>query len=308
MRQTFSRAAPHDDYPEGGLRIVGELPSNSDDSIGVIGTATVVTTGVFSPASAANAGMFIPVSPTAAINSARSIGLVNLHGTATNPVSVMAQFFRAFRYRRLWLRYEGEAPTSTVGSCQISYDRDTNSGMNVALGSATQAQIKAATSTVARFPWWEPKSDVRLIEDMKTNRADRLWECTAPVASVATSVANADMELLFQGTVLGLTDTAQTNAPQVLGRYRWVFILDLYGFCGYPADGSINFAERRKYAAPARPLTSLDRGDTKQTLPPNGEDTELENYVDLTPRVLKRVEPEPVARSTVPPSRVQSLK
>jgi len=311
MKQKFGAAAYHDDYPEGGMRIVGEIPNNQDDSMGLIASGTAVTTGAFSSASntANDLGQFFAISPTAFINSTRSGRGTSLFGTTPNCIASIAQYFRAFRFRRLWLRYEGEAPTSTIGSVQVSYDRDTNSGMNVALTSNTTTQIAAASGVVSRFPWWTPQCDIKLIEDMKTSGGDRLWEITAAGASVATSVANADLELLFQGVVLAITDTAQTASVQNLGRFRWVFVLDLYGFNAYPADGSINFVEKRRSAqAKSLSLQSHDRGDVKRPCPPNGEDTELESFVDLTPRVLRAKEPEPVARSSVQPARVQSLK
>jgi hypothetical protein len=318
MSQRFSSAARHDDYPEGGLRIVGEMPNNADDSLGLMASTTAVTTGSFSSASntATDLGIFLPVSPTAYINSARSFNGRNLFGNSSNCVASMAQYFRAYRFRRLWLRYEGEAPTATTGSLQISYDRDTNSGMNVALTSATPTQIAAASGVVSRFPWWTPRCDVKLIDDMKCSGGDRLWECTATAAAVATSVANADMELLFQGVVLAVTDTAQTTSVQNLGRFRWVFVLDLYGFNAYPADGSINWAERRKAAVPKTLSQSQDRGDVKR--PFDQPDADLSDFVSLSPRsnrlkVVTAVEPELQRQfSSAPPSvqgaRVSSKK
>jgi len=314
MSQKFGSAAHHDDYPEGGLRIVGEIPNNADDSLGLIASGTGATQGSFSSASnsASDLGLFMATSPTCFINSVRSGNTSGgIFGTNANCVSSMAQYFRAFRFRRLWMRYEGEAPTSTIGSLQVSYDRDTNSGLNVALGSATPAQIKAASGVVTRFPWWTPRCDIKLIDDMKSSGGDRLWECTQNATAVATSVANADLELLFQGAVLAITDTVQTASVQNLGRFRWVFVLDLYGFNAYPADGSINFEAKRAKAEPkARPLSqSLDRGDVKR--PFDQPDVDLSDTVILEPvsnrlRIATTVEPELLQRSA--PSSVQGAR
>jgi len=320
MSQKFGSAARHDDYPEGGLRIVGEVPNNYDDSLGLIASGTATTTGCFGSSSnnVNDLGQFYGVSPTAYINSTRSGPGATMFGQSGNCIGSMAQFFRAFRFRRLWLRYEGEAPTSTIGSLQVSYDRDTNSGLNVALASATTSQIKAASGVVSRFPWWEPRADVKLIDDMKSSGGDRLWEITQTNTAVATSVANADMEMLFQGVVLAITDTAQTASVQNLGRYRWVFVLDLYGFNSYAADGSINYTALRK-DAPSKDLSlaqSHDRGDVKR--PVDQRDADLTDFVNLSPKsnrlkVVTAVEPELQRQfSSAPPSvqgaRVSSKK
>jgi hypothetical protein len=307
MRSKFTAAPVHDDFPEGGLRIVGMLPPNEDDSLGPIASTTGTSTGGFKPStSAANSSYsnYFPVSPTANSNSVYAAGGF-LHGSSANVISTLAQYFRYFRYRRLFLHYEGESPTTTLGTVQFTYDRDMNSSAaQTALVGGNIRQAAISTTVVDRFPWWTPKAEVQLINDMKCSPADKLYALTSAGLTIASTKPNADFELLTQGAISCTTDTAQTASAQTLGRFRWEFVLDLYGFCGYPADNSV--AMRKP--DPEKPIrTSSDRGDVKSTLPPNGEDTEHE-YVDLTPRVMRVRELEPVARSSVLPARVQSLK
>jgi len=286
MHQHFDRAAPHDDYPEGGLRIVGELPNMADDSLGTIASGTATTTGAFSAStnSVNDLGLFYAISPTVLYNSTSS-GVQTLFGSNTNVIATFAQYFRTFRFRRLWLRYEGEAPTSTVGSVQFSYDRDANAGVNIVAGGTSPTMVKFANSVTERFPWWTPARDVKLIEDMRTNKADRLWECTSAGAAMSTGLSNADYELMVQGVVLACTDTAQQATKQIYGRFRWVFVLDLYGFSSQAADGTLTASLRHSMPA---------KGEGKRNSPPDDYELvpveqlskpRLSGEVSLTPRV-----------------------
>jgi len=252
MHTNFGAAAAHDDFPEGGLRLAGEMPNVKDDSLGLSNT-NGGHTGAFCPNLAVTNTSYstsvIGISPTSVISgtSANTNVLSIFSDTGASNVSSIAQYFRYFRFRRLWLKYEGEAPTSQAGTVQFSYDRDIASLLDN-VGS-TGSQISAATGVVDRFPWWTPSAVVKLVEDMQCNRADKLWQLTTAGTPVAMGNSNADLEMYFQGGIAAKTDVAETATKQVLGRYRWMFVLDLYGFCPTTADSIIAMRRRRLEAA-----------------------------------------------------------
>jgi len=246
MSTKFGTAAHHDDFPEGGLRLTGQLPNVNDDALGLVATGTAASNGgVFSPVyntgETNGSSAIIGVSPTAFVTNATfntdGAGIFT-NNSNIGPIGSIAQYFRYFRFRKLALVYEGEVATSQSGTVQFSYDRDLPSHVN-AMGSAPTTQIKAATAIVERFPWWTASRVVPLINDMQANRSDRLWVTTAAGAGIATTKTNADLELFFQGSISGVTDVPATASQQILGRYRWEFVLDLYGFSPQSADSAI---------------------------------------------------------------------
>lgn len=241
-----SKAAPHGMYPEGGIRLSGQILNNSNDTLGASNTnsGSFATNGAWAPGTAGANGtnQLLGVTPTAYLNFTKAY-LGNMFGTSANALSQAAQFHRHFVFRKLGILYEGElnaTPTSTTGggSVQFSYDRDINSLLsNLATSVSTQAQ--ASTACTSRFPTWTQNREFFLINDMKTSLGDKLYLTSASGTGIGSSI-NADQDLYFQGGIAAIHDTTQPATSTItFARMRWVFVLDLYGFNPTAADGSV---------------------------------------------------------------------
>lgn len=257
MVQRFGKAPAHDDFPEGGLRISGELPNVGSDSLGVSTTA-FATSGAWRPGAPGALGDFsyVAVSPTAYDNNAKSgVGLFS-NTNGGNMIANTSQYFRYYRFRRLHLVYEGTVPTTQAGSIQFAYDRDVNA-LESNIQNGVTSQVSAATNVVDRFPFWTASAEVKMIEDMQASRSDKLFRTTTAGTAIVTAGSNnnADIELYFQGGISAIHDVAQTASVQILGRYRWRFVLDLYGLCPTTADNNITLV-RCDHCGLSRSLTS----------------------------------------------------
>jgi len=262
MNISQTKAAAHGDFPEGGLRIQGELLNSSDDRI-LVGTNAFITNGAWgnggtgAPASAGDLQV-VGVSPTGYDSNAKALR-TNMFGGSGNTISVIADKHRMFRFRKLGLIWEGESATTTTGSVQFSYDADINSlQSNLTAGATSQAA--ASTRIATRIPAWTPRRVIWLINDMKTSISDRLHSCTQAGTGIGVAtLANADAEMYFQGGIAAIHDIGQGVTPNILARYRWIFVLDLYGLSPTTADSSITFGKIPPTITDPREVLALGR-------------------------------------------------
>jgi len=276
----FGQAASHTDFEGAGLRIHGVLPPRDFDSMG--NGATAGDTSFFGGVAGIQ-GCNWAVSPTAYLIGASRAWVPTPIFGVNGPMASFAQFFRKFRFRKLYMIWEGNQPNSTAGSVQISYDTDANAvNSNVF---ATSNQSRANSQIIARFPVWTPQLRIKLIDDMKTTRADELHELTSVDTSITLDLAsNADIVMYTQGAVMAVSDIVSTGTATVYGRFRWEFVIDLYGFSTQSADNTITLqnAFGRISRQPKPSSDKKDKDERKErrrrSLSP---DTEL---VDLTPR------------------------
>lgn len=262
---TFGAAAPHDDFPEGGMRMSGELPNAADDTIGVYGGSSY--SGGFALTAGVPGGGPAHIVCPCAKNSTGVLCSYNMFGSGSGvgPVVQIAQWFRKFRFRRLDLIYEGNCPTTTTGSVQISFDPDINAVINRV--TATSPQSATASSKAVRFPAWTPHAEVPLITERKATPSDLLYENLAAGVGLASSLSNADQLLFIQGGVVATVDTVSSAA--IWGRYRWRFVVDLYGFSNYANDGTALLAKERLSGGELddirRLLAAVERKESKET-------------------------------------------
>lgn len=260
----FSTAPPHDEFPEGGLRVVGQLPGGISSGAGFLnGDYSGSNYGLFST----NGTACCLVSPTGSIGSAASVRLFDTGSSLCN----IANYFRRYRFRRLVGHFSPAVSAATVETrnLQLGYERDPFSGPQVALtaGSA-DAQVNASS---VRFASWEPDVDIPFIDQMRHDRADELWYVT-PQNDTVTITNAAEMRMAFQGCIMSALKTLPTAAETIYGDMLYSFVLDLYGLNNV-SSGALP-AERRRASARS------DKGDSKSD--------EKDGFVDLTPRQTLR--------------------
>jgi len=235
----FSQAASHEDFPEGGMRMAGELPNTYDDSIGVYGGSSY-TASIAASVGTPGGAIGFPISPTAG-QVTTAWAPHNMFGT-NSPLSAIAQYFRRWRFRELALVYEGTCSTATAGSVQVTWDPDLASAANRVARTNTQTSI--ATSRGARFPAWTARAIVPLIVNgSRSSIGDFLFSTTGADVSVS-SATNGTYNTLYQGAVMVTNDQASAASGATWGRYRWRFVLDLYGLTNYVADGSLSLEKK----------------------------------------------------------------
>lgn len=241
MKLKQGRAARHEQFPEGGIRLHGEMLHNVNDALGLVASTTRLTAGAWSTSdttAASNENQFVAISPCA-YNTTASGTANNMFGNSSNVVSQISSFHRAFRFRELSLIFEGELGSNSTGSIQFAYDKDPNSMYNRVGAGASQAST--ATSISTRIPVWTPRKEIVFIKEQKSTISDVLFGCTAANTGVAFGNTAADMKMYFQGAIACLTDVAQTTSVQTFARYRWRFVIDLYGLQPTAADSTIAF-------------------------------------------------------------------
>lgn len=210
---------------------MGDLPNTSDDSIGV--GSGVGSTALFSATAGTPGGaLAYAVSPTAALLTS-GWAPRNMF-SSTSPIVNIAQYFARYRFRQIDLVYESTCATAQTGSVQFCYDLDTATVSN--RGTVSSQQSFLATNRGARFPAWSPRVVVPLLEARRSSGGDYLYAVTGPGVAYS-GTGNGTINTLFQGAVTATTDLAGGNV--LMGRYRWRFILDLYGFRNYPGDGAL---------------------------------------------------------------------
>lgn len=257
----FDRAPAHDEFPEGGLRIVGALPGSSSTStlngdysgsgFGLWGTAGQCVAAV-SPTGASGVGTVVEAPLFA----------------STSPLAVISQYFRRYRFRKLQMEFTTAISTSNVNTTtlQISYERDAFTADSMV---STTTMNAGVNSSSVRFPAWQPRIMVPLIEQARHDRADELWY-TTPAADSITTTDPSNTRMAFQGAVTAIAASLPTTAETIYGDVLWHFVVDLYGFTNKVAG-----------VVPARLVRTskprCDPGDEKSR-------PEEPDYVSLTPR------------------------
>jgi hypothetical protein len=281
----FGAAAPHDEFPEGGLRISGMLPGTS--ASGTIINDTL-TEGVFGT----GGQQVVLVNPNGCTTTGGSAIATAALFSSSGPLSVFATYFRRFRFRRLEAEYTSRisAADSSTKMLQFSYERDAATAVYSVWGTTN-----AVNASTVRFPAWTPSARIPIIEQKKTDVADELWYTT--IAGDSFTDAIVFERQVCQGAFIGVTTTVATS-DVTWGNMLYHFTIDLYGF-NNSAPVNAGAAQRRlelrdeKSVGPRlAPDPSQDKGDRK----------ELHDFVELTPK-SRRVD------STPPPSvRVSSRK
>jgi hypothetical protein len=274
MQWRFGAAAPHDEFPEGGLRISGVLPGsgvtnklNGDYSTGNTGLWNV------------DGRVWACVHP-GGLTLSGVVGLaVNLF-SGTSPIAVIQQYFRKFRFRKLAMEYNGtlNAASAETRTLQISYERD-GEMLDSKYLTATQDELVNSTST--RFSSWASDVMCPLIDQKRTDSADELFY-TCRANDTITSSSAAFNRQVAQGLVSSAANAVPTAAETVYGTCLWHFVVDLYGFTNLQSTD---------FAFALQPKVKRDKGDEK-----------FSDFVELTPKSRRVSE-------TPPPSvRVSSKK
>ena len=304
-RLHFGQAFRHTDYEEGGLRLSGTFSNLTDNALGLAPTGTRISTGMFLPTAAggtAGEGTIMAMSPTAYLsNGTAGYGMFST-ANSTSPVPSIARWFRRYRFRQLHMWYETEDPTSQAGIVQVSYDSDVSALISNS-GSGAAAPPAMETQRMARFPAWTPSIVIKLIEDMKSTPADKLFMLTEIATAISSaSVSTADLALFFQGGVAAITDIAQTASVQKHGRWQWSFVLDLYGFSSQTPEGTISLDRfpvvRCDSCEHERPLTKEEH----RALFPEKKEERKSVLASELPLLLRSMDP---AREDTPPREIR---
>jgi hypothetical protein len=218
----FDKAPAHDEFPEGGLRIVGVLPSAD----GNFTEAKDTTYGLFSGGTLACAA----INPCGAFVTATTSTLF----LPTSPLAVFAQYFRKFRFRRVALDVTSEVPPGAVlqsGGAglvlQVAHERD----IVTAEQSSTSYTIDTAvvSNNCTRFAAWTANIVCPVISEQRHDRADELWFCSGAGDSQAAS-GDAALRQTHQGAVTALGSILNGTGALVVSKVLVDFVVDLYGF------------------------------------------------------------------------------
>jgi hypothetical protein len=258
----FDRAAPHDEFPEGGLRVSGCLPypttlTEEKSYFGAFGAGTAA----------------VGVNPCGSNVTGNLLGMI----AAGSPLAVFAQYFRRYRCRKLEAEFESMVMPGVVLSdsgagdiLQVSYERDPVTAQET---SATYTQDSAVTNDSTRFTVWESRVGIPLITQKKISPSDELFFCTG-AGDVITGTNNAELRQVFQGAVTAVNSAEVSATPINIGKILWHFEFDLYGFTNVitgllplmrrglsslrPISGAENKEEKDFRPRPARHPADLD--------------------------------------------------
>lgn len=278
----FGQAPPHDEFPEGGLRISGTLPGTSASGAIVNDTVSV---GLFG-----TAGLLgVAVEPSGA-----TVGtLVGALFSSTGPLAIFSQYFRRYRFRKLIAEYNGTIPTSSVDNklLQFSYERDPFCASTTAYSITT-----AVTAQTARFNGWVPEVVMPMISSDQSARDDELF-WTGPAGDAMTTASYAaDIRQRVQGVVLGTT-TSVAASEVVMGNILYRFTVDLYGFTNVVNTGVPRrvLEEKQELKRVELPRTN----DHRHSLQPDEKELRSFDFVDLTPKSRREKEtPPPSVRAS----------
>jgi len=229
----FGMAAPHDEFPSGGVRIAGCLNNVYNDQLWNTGSGA--HSGLWYATSAANSGVVLLISPTAyGISSITSpqMTMFGQAGSASSYMHSVAQYFPRFRFRKLRMKYVPYVASTNVGTFAIGYQRDTNLAYTNSTTGMQMASIPAQRNF--RLSSWTP-GECLLIDEKTSTKSDELFFTTAggdgmTLASQSASVLNQ----YFQGGIFAV-QSINDSTQQPWGAYLWDFVLDLYGFSQQPA-------------------------------------------------------------------------
>jgi len=259
----FGSAPSHDEFPHGGCRIAGVLPGGAD-------TASMI--GNVSAPSLFGAIFGVAVSPTA-IGTSATMPLGRLW-SSTGPIASFAQYFRRFRFRKLFFEYAANSPTSSADNrvIEVAYESDASAADNTTYTAST-----GVTEQVDRFSAWTPNRMIPLIRESKTSRADELFYTTVAGDTLQpTSSNSAQLRQCSQGAIIAVSNAA-TSGSITFGTNLIHFVLDLYGFTNdtqnlLPQDGEPRVRGRVTTDQPTVPRV--------RRVEPRVET----DYVSLTPR------------------------
>jgi hypothetical protein len=270
---SFGAAAPHDEFPEGGLRISGMLPGTSSSGSVVNDT---VSEGCFGTGG-------LPAVAVDPCGSTIGTGVGALF-SFTGPLATFAQFFRRYRFRALTAVYNGTIPTSDTGNklVQIAYERDAFTGAGT-----TYTITNAVTAQTARFNAWVPEVVIPLIVPSREGRDDELF-WTGVAGDGMSALLSADLRQRFQGCITCMT-TSVAAADKTFGNVIYRFSVDLYGFTNAISTGVPS--RKRPEELSLRAVSERDKGDSKE-----------HDFVELTPKSRR------VAETPPPSVRVSSRK
>ncbi len=275
----FGAAAPHDEFPEGGLRISGVLPGTSSSGTLV---SDLVTDGLFGVTGAYT----VLVSPTG--NS--SSGVTSVF-SSTGPLAIFSQYFRRYRFRHLEAEYNSRIATSSSDNVtiQISYERDPEVAANT-----TYSATSAVTAQTARFNSWVPEARIPLIDLRSMSKSDELWWC-AKAGDASTDTVSLNRQL-FQGAIVAVrTQSTSPAADVTLGNLLFRFSVDLYGFTNQP---ELDITRReKKEGENKKELKRVELSRTSDQRHSVQPEVSGFDFVELTPR-SKREKDE----KTPPPS------
>lgn len=300
FRWRFGAAAPHDEFPEGGLRIAGVLPGSSNTATLTQDTANL---GLFGTAGLPAAG----VHPSGVTTS----NMVDLF-SSTGPLAVFAQFFRKYRFRKLSGQVDtmittggalgANSAATVLGSpvIQLTLEKDVWTADQVAGAAGFTIDNSVQSTNCTRFNAWANDVTCPLINQSSSDRSDELYYCDAAGDVITSAASSAELRQQFQGAVVATANAVNTLADLKLSKVLWHFEIDLYGFTNIAAS----VEPLKPPVLRTREGKSHDRGDFKR--PVDQPDADLTDFVSLTPRsnrlkVVTTVEPE-LQRQSAPPS------
>jgi hypothetical protein len=267
----FGAAAPHDEYPEGGLRISGMLPSS--EGILTQGNSTGLF-GMFAAGQTASAF----VNPTGT-----STVFTGTLFSPTSPLAVFSQYFRKFRFRQLALEISSEVSpgvtTSAAGSgLIIQASHETDAATANGLSYLYTPDTAVTSSNCVRFPVWTPEIICPVISESKTDRADLLF-FVEPADSVETSAST--LRQTNQGAVVVVCSKLNGTSALITSKVLLRFSVDLYGFSNAAAS-EIGLMIREGKSSRAAACLSESKADSKLI---GSTPTEL---IELRPLALRR--------------------
>jgi len=266
---SFGQSAPHDEFPEGGLRISGTLP------YGAAASAFVNDTVLYGAANAAGLAS-IAVNPTGAVVTATTEALV----ASTSPLAVFAQYFRRFRFRKLAIEMtSGISPGVTTAAAgagleiQVAFEPDI---VTAEQASGTYTMDTALQSrNCTRFAAWTPSISCPCIDQKSQTRSDELF-FTSGAGDSQAAAGDAALRQTMQGAVTVTASQLNPTADLVVGKVLVHFVVDLYGFTNL-TTGVLPSSKRRRSASYSEPgfvslspksNNSIERIDSKSSSRP----------------------------------------
>jgi len=258
----FGAAPPHDEFPEGGLRLSGVLPSNDGTFVegksvyglfnsGAIGAAAINPTGAFTT------------------NTAELF-------SASGPLAIFAEFFRRFRFRKLGLQVTSEVmpgvTTAAAGAgliLQVAHEPDIFTADSLAQSASYTQEAAVVSGEMTRFAAWANDIYCPVIAEKSATRSDELFFIEQENKGASTA---ASMRQQNQGAVTALGSALQVSTALTVSKVLVEFVVDLYGFTNVAAGSS---------SLRVQPRT---RGEVKRDSPADEKSSEL---VELSIAPLK---------------------
>lgn len=276
----WGEAPKHVEYPSGGLRISGCLPSAN----GLFTEAKDTTYGLFASGTLASA----MINPCGSYVSTTSAALFD----PASPLAVFAQYFRKFHFAALDVDFKSEVPPGVVlqsGGAglqiQVSYESDP---LTAASLGATYTIDSAVTSGLCdRTDAWVSKR-FPVIRQGANSPSRELFFITL-AGEIESAAGDASIRQSCQGAVTAVGSTFNGTSALNIGKILLYFTVDLYGFSNVVA-GDINRAKRDFRQSCLRRAIAAEQGprsepnvDRKSKAPSEDEPDACE-IVDLTPK------------------------